>query len=84
MAFNPAAFGPLGAFQARARDLRRLLEESERMEGADEILIAGEKERRAEHDARLHGVRLHHTIVEPLVALGQRFGAGDLPILGIE
>ncbi len=84
MAINPAAFGPLEEFQARARDLRRLLEESERMVGAEEILSAGEKERRAEHDARLHGVRLHRTIFEPLVGLGRRFGAGDLPVLGVE
>ncbi len=84
MALNPAAFGPLEAFQARARDLRRLLEEGARVEGAVEILIAGDKERLAERDAWLNGVRLHRTVYEPLVNLGHRFGIGDLPILDVE
>ena len=84
LAFNPAAFGPLEAFQARVRDLRRILEHGERMEGAEEILIAGEKERRAEQDANEHGIRLHRTAYEPLIELGHRFGLDDLPLLGLE
>jgi LDH2 family malate/lactate/ureidoglycolate dehydrogenase len=54
------------------------------MEGAEEILIAGEKERRAEKDAKEHGIRLHRTVYEPLIELGHRFGIGDLPLLGLE
>ena len=50
------------------------LKESERAPGVEEILVAGEKEQRAHEEARGHGVRLYHTVVEALDALGQRFG----------
>jgi LDH2 family malate/lactate/ureidoglycolate dehydrogenase len=74
LALNPAAFGPLESFGARARDLLQQLKESERAPGVDEILVAGEREQRAHTDARAHGVRLYHTVVTALDALGQRFG----------
>jgi LDH2 family malate/lactate/ureidoglycolate dehydrogenase len=74
LALNPAAFGPLESFGARARDLLQQLKESERAPGVDEILVAGEREQRAHVDARANGVRLYHTVVTALDALGQRFG----------
>ncbi len=78
LALNPAAFGPLKAFHARARDLLALLKEGERAPGVDEILVAGEKERRAHEDARAHGVRLYHSVVTALDELGARFGLDHL------
>ena len=79
LALNPAAFGPIEAFHERARDLLRRLKESERAPGVEEILVAGEKEWRAHDDARLHGVRLYHTVVGALDELGRRFNLGPLP-----
>ncbi len=79
LALNPAAFGPRDAFHERARDLIRRLKVGERVPGVDEILVAGEKERRAADDARLHGVRLYHSVARALDDLGQRFGLDDLP-----
>lgn len=80
LAINPAAFGPLDAFQARARDLLRQIKESERAAGVEEILVAGEKEQRAHEETRARGVRLYHTVVEALDTLGQRFGLQPLPV----
>ncbi len=82
LALNPAAFGPVDDFQARARDLIQRLRAGERAPGVDEILVAGEKERRAADDARRHGVRLYHSVARALDDLGRRFGLGDLPIRG--
>ena len=82
LALNPAAFGPVDDFQARARDLIQRLRAGDRAPGVDEILVAGEKERRAADDARRHGVRLYHSVARALDDLGRRFGRGDLPTRG--
>jgi len=79
LALNPSAFGPLDHFHERARDLIRRLKAGERAPGVNEILVAGEKERRAAGDARLHGVRLYHSVARVLDDLGHRFGLDDLP-----
>jgi len=79
LALNPAAFGPRDAFHERARDLIRRLKAGERAPDVDEILVAGEKERRAADDARLHGVQLYHSVARALDDLGHRFALGDLP-----
>jgi len=79
LALNPAAFGPLDAFHARARDLIAHLKEGDRAPGSDDILVAGEKERRAHEDADAHGVRLYYSVVDALDELGARFGLEQLP-----
>jgi len=78
LALNPTAFNPLDAVQERARDLLRRLEAGERAEGTVEILVAGEKERRAHAEARAHGVRLHRSVAVALEGLGQRYGIAGL------
>jgi LDH2 family malate/lactate/ureidoglycolate dehydrogenase len=78
MALNPAAFGSVDAFLVRVRDLRQRLKDGERVNDGDEILIAGEKEHRANLDAVAYGIRLSDTIVEPIIQLGIRFGLGSL------
>ncbi len=80
LALNPAAFGPLDHFHERARDLIQRLKAGERAPGVEEILVAGEKEQRAADDARVHGVRLYHSVARALDDLGHRFGLDDLPI----
>ena len=42
-------------------------------------LVAGEKEWRGHEDARLHGVRLYHTVARALDELGRRFNLGPVP-----
>jgi len=79
LALDPAAFGPVDRFHARARDLLNRLQAGERAAGVPEILVAGEKERRAHDDARARGVRLYRSVAEALDALGQRVGLGALP-----
>jgi len=79
LALNPAAFGPREAFHERARNLMRRLKAGERAPGSDEILVAGEKEQRAADDARVHGVRLYHSVARALDDLGHPFGLDDLP-----
>jgi len=79
LALNPAAFGPLDLFHTRARDLIALLQGGDRAPGFDEILAAGEKERRAHEDAGAHGVRLYYSVVDALDELGARFGLEQLP-----
>jgi len=79
LALNPAAFGPLDRFHERARDLIRRLKAGERAPDVDEILVAGEKEQRAADDARVHGVRLYHSVARALDDLGERFAVGGLP-----
>lgn len=79
LALNPAAFGPLDAFHARVQRLLRGLESGERAPGVAEILVAGEKERRAHEDARLNGVRLFYSVVAALDELGRRFGLTNVP-----
>jgi L-2-hydroxycarboxylate dehydrogenase (NAD+) len=78
LALNPAAFGPIEAFHERARRLIALLKSGERAPGVEEILVAGEKEQRAQHDADVNGVRLYRSVVLALDALGHRFGVGAL------
>lgn len=78
LALNPTAFNPLDAIQGRARDLLRRLEAGEHAEGAAEILVAGEKERRAHVEARARGVRLHRSVTVALEGLGQRYGIANL------
>lgn len=80
LALDPAAFGPLEAFQARARDLLDRLRGGEKARGAAEILTAGEKEERAEEDARRHGVVLYHVVVAALEDVGRRYSLGALPL----
>ena len=79
LALDPAAFGPLEEFHARARDLLSQLTGGDRAPGYQEILVAGEKERRAHEDALAHGVRLYHSVVAALDELGARFGLDHLP-----
>ena len=78
LALNPAAFGPLDRFQARARDLLAALRAGETAPAVPEILVAGDLERRAHEDARANGVRLYHTVVQALNELGRRFGLADV------
>jgi L-2-hydroxycarboxylate dehydrogenase (NAD+) len=78
MALNPAAFGPLPDFHARVRDLLRRLADTEPASGVEEVLVAGERERRAAEDARTHGVPLFRGVVEALDELGRRYGLSAL------
>jgi len=79
LALDPAAFGPLEAFQSRTRDLLDRLRQGEKARGAEEIVVAGEKEERAEQDARRHGVRLYHVVATALQDVGRRHGLAGLP-----
>ncbi len=80
LALDPAAFGPLETFQARARDLLDRLRRGEKARGAAEIIVAGEKEARAEEDALRRGVVLYHVVATALEDVGQRYGLGGLPV----
>lgn len=79
MALNPAAFGTLEAFQERARDLQRLLKDGPLAAGAQEILIAGEKEQRATEHNIAEGVPVHPAVVARLEELAAPTGLGPLP-----
>ncbi len=79
LALDPAAFGPREAFYERARDLLDRLRAAERAPGVKEILVAGDRERRATQDARAKGVRLYHTVATALTELGARFALDPLP-----
>lgn len=79
MALDPAAFTTLEGFQARLQHLQRLLKEAPLAAGAQEVLLAGEKEQRATAQNRRDGIPVHPSVVARLEELGAAARLGPLP-----
>jgi L-2-hydroxycarboxylate dehydrogenase (NAD+) len=78
MALRPDAFGAQDEFEARLRDLIRLLKEGPLAAGSDEILVAGEKEARATARNREEGIPVHPSVLAKLDAMGALAGVGTV------
>ena len=78
LALRPDAFGPIEAFHTRLQHLERLLKEAPLAVGAEEVLIAGEKEQRATERNRREGIPVHPKVVARLEELAEGL-RGPLP-----
>jgi LDH2 family malate/lactate/ureidoglycolate dehydrogenase len=78
-AFNISGFRPLDEFTAMMDDMIRTLRETEPAEGAERVLVHGQKEFEALTDRRAHGIPLHPEIVGHLRRLAEETGV-PLPV----
>jgi LDH2 family malate/lactate/ureidoglycolate dehydrogenase len=73
-ALNIAGFRPLDEFTAMMDQMIRTLRETEPAEGAERVLVHGEKEFEALQDRRTNGIPLHPEIVGHLAKLASESG----------
>jgi L-2-hydroxycarboxylate dehydrogenase (NAD+) len=73
-AINPEAFMPLREFKSRMEQLIKSLKSAERLPGAEEIYVAGEKSAYTEEVRRKIGVALDHETIKMLKFLGTETG----------
>jgi L-2-hydroxycarboxylate dehydrogenase (NAD+) len=73
-AFNVAGFRPLEEFTAMMDEMIRTLRETEPAEGAERVLVHGQKEFEALQDRRRNGIPLHPEIVGNLKKLAGETG----------
>jgi LDH2 family malate/lactate/ureidoglycolate dehydrogenase len=73
-AINPEAFMPLSEFKSRMEQLIRSLKSAEKLQGAEQIYIAGDKSVYTEEVRRRIGVAVDHETIKMLKALGTETG----------
>jgi len=73
-AIDPAAFMPLSEFKSRMEQLIKSLKSAEKVAGADEIYVAGEKSAYTEEVREKIGVALDHETIKMLRALSTETG----------
>jgi LDH2 family malate/lactate/ureidoglycolate dehydrogenase len=74
MAIDPELFMPATEFTSRVDQLIEEAKSSERAEGADEILVPGERELRARERSLREGVKLRASTYDALVKYGRAAG----------
>jgi LDH2 family malate/lactate/ureidoglycolate dehydrogenase len=74
MAIDLSRFGDEAAIGARAEELARMVRSSAPAKGYDEVLVAGEVERRIEAERRRDGIPLPDGNWETLIATARRVG----------
>jgi len=73
-AIDPEAFMPLSEFKSRMEELTRSLKSAEKLPGAEEIYIAGEKSAYTEEVRKKIGVAVDRETTQMLKALGTETG----------
>jgi len=81
LALDIARFMPVDEFNARAAELMALMKATPPAQGYDEVLIAGEPERRLEAERRAHGVPIASGNWQTLCATAEKAGVAPIPTL---
>jgi LDH2 family malate/lactate/ureidoglycolate dehydrogenase len=84
LAIDPGQAVELADYEAQMDDLLLRLKASTPAEGAERVLVAGEREFAHRRDAVAHGIPLHPQIVADLNRLGGELGIGGMRVLGDE